>query len=196
VIDYYFATMSPWAYLGHARFTQLAATYQQEVRVLPADLGAVFAKTGGVPLGQRSPERQAYRLEELARWRDFLGLPLTLKPAYFPVSGELSSLAIHACVKTHGAAKAMALSGAMLKAVWAQERNIADLATLSTICSEQGLSMQTLDLEAARPAYADATQQALAAGVFGAPWFRFNGASFWGQDRLEFLERALQQVKA
>ena len=87
-IDYYFAPQSPWTYLGHARFAAMAATAHASVRVLPADFGRIFAATGGLPLPKRAPQRQAYRLVELARFRDWLKLPMNLEPRYFPVAAD------------------------------------------------------------------------------------------------------------
>ena len=79
-IDYYFAPQSPWAYLGHARFSELLRASRRAVRVLPVDFGRVFPATGGLPLPRRAPQRQAYRLLELRRFSAHLGLPLTLQP--------------------------------------------------------------------------------------------------------------------
>ena len=88
-VDYYFTPQSPWTYLGHERFAQIARAAGATVRVLPIDLGGkVFPVSGGLPLGQRAPQRQAYRLLELRRYSDYLHAPLNLKPKYFPVSGD------------------------------------------------------------------------------------------------------------
>ena len=68
-IDYYFAPNSPWAYLGHARFVSIARQAKAQVHVMPVDLGGkVFPISGGLPLRQRAPQRQAYRLVELKRF--------------------------------------------------------------------------------------------------------------------------------
>ena len=85
-VDYYFAPQSPWMYLGHERFAELLQRTGTQVRVLPVDFGKVFPVSGGLPLPQRAPQRQAYRLVELARFRDHLGLPLNLQPRFFPVA--------------------------------------------------------------------------------------------------------------
>ena len=90
-VDYFFATMSPWTYLGHARFVRIAREAGANVRVRPMDLGQVFPVSGGLPLPQRAPQRQAYRLVELRRFADWLQLPLNLQPAFFPVKGDASA---------------------------------------------------------------------------------------------------------
>jgi 2-hydroxychromene-2-carboxylate isomerase len=194
-IDYYIATPSPFVYLGHARFTEIAAKHGAQVSLKPIDLGKVFTVSGGLPLAQRPPQRQAYRLVELQRWSEYLGLPLNLHPTFFPVSGDASSKLIVAAQLAHGTGRAMALTGAIGRAVWAEQRNIADAATLAQIADECGLDGATLlkasEAQAVQAALAQNTQDAISAGVFGAPWFVCDGQPYWGQDRLEFLDRAL-----
>jgi 2-hydroxychromene-2-carboxylate isomerase len=193
-IDYYFATMSPWAYLGHGRLQALARRADADVRVRPMDLGKIFPLSGGLPLAKRSAQRQAYRLLELRRWSEWLQLPLNLHPRCFPVSGDESSRLISVVAEHDGQEAAMRLSAAVLAAVWVQERDIADEATLGTLLAECELPSQRLAQsqgDEAR-ALADAhTQGATEAGVFGAPAYVFEGELFWGQDRLDFLERRL-----
>ena len=83
-IDYFLAPQSPWTYFGHARLTAMAAQAGATLRIKPMDLGGqVFPVTGGLPVGQRSPQRQAYRLVELRRFADHLKLPLNLHPRFF-----------------------------------------------------------------------------------------------------------------
>ena len=193
-IDYYFATQSPWTYLGHDRFVRMAAVANAHVRVLPADFGKVFAASGGLPLGQRAPQRQAYRLLELARWRDHLGLPMHVKPQHFPVQGDEAARLIIAVDKADGAAAALDITGRVLAAVWAQQRDINSAETRAHLLAEAGLSLQRID-DAATPevqtAYERNTQQALDAQVFGAPSYVVGAEIFWGQDRLDFLQRRL-----
>ena len=194
-VDYYFAPQSPWAYLGHQRLVDIVARTGATLRVMPMDLGGkVFPISGGLPLGQRAPQRQAYRLVELRRFSQHLKIPLNLKPQYFPVGGDPAARLIIAADMAHGAAAAMAMAGAVLTACWAQERNMADDAVLAELLQEQKLSAglleqsHSLEVQARYEAY---TQAAIAAGVFGAPSYVLEGEIFWGQDRLDFLERAL-----
>ncbi|MBL0945711.1 MAG: 2-hydroxychromene-2-carboxylate isomerase [Hydrogenophaga sp.] len=193
-VDYFFATMSPWAYLGHARFVRLAANAGAEVRVRPMDLGKIFPLSGGLPLAKRAPQRQAYRLVELRRFSEWLQLPLNLQPRYFPVAGDPSARLISVVAERDGSAAALHLSGAVLAAVWAHEQDIADPATLAALLQQTGLSAERLaesQTDAAQ-ALADAhTQAAIDAGVFGAPSYVIEGELFWGQDRLDFVERRL-----
>ena len=194
-VDYYFAPQSPWAYLGHQRLAEIVQRTGAAVRVMPMDLGGkVFPISGGLPLGQRAPQRQAYRLVELQRYSRFLNVPLNLKPKYFPVGGDDAARLIIAADLAHGAAAAMAIAGAILAACWAQERNMADDKVLAELLHEQNLPASLLEQshsQAVQVRYETYTQGAIDAGVFGAPSYVVDGEIFWGQDRLDFVERAL-----
>lgn len=193
-VRYYLVPQSPWAYLGHRRFVDIARAAQAEVDVLPFDLGRVFPVSGGLPLAQRAPQRQAYRLVELRRFAEWLQMPLNLHPKYFPVAGDAAAKLIIAVNMHHGSAAALRFSGAVLSAVWAEERDIADAATLSELLQENELPPQLLTQASAPHAqqrYDAATQQAIDSGVFGAPSYVIDGELFWGQDRLDFVARRL-----
>ena len=194
-VDYYFAPQSPWAYLGHQRLADIALRTGANIRVMPMDLGGkVFPISGGLPLGQRAPQRQAYRLVELQRFSEHLGAPLHLKPKYFPVGGDDAARLIIAADMAQGADAAMAVAGAVLSACWAQERNIADEKVLTELLAEQGLPAALLEKshsQAVQERYDAYTQAAINAGVFSAPSYVIDGEIFWGQDRLDFVERAL-----
>ncbi|WP_439520786.1 2-hydroxychromene-2-carboxylate isomerase [Hydrogenophaga sp.] len=194
-VDYYFAPQSPWTYLGHERFAALVRETGATVRVLPADLGKVFPISGGLPLHKRAPQRQAYRLLELRRFSDALGVPLNPEPRFFPVSGDPAARLITAVSLRDGADAAMRITGAVTAAVWAQERDIADLSVLAALLAQTGLNASRLD-ESLQPdvqtTYEQQTQAAIDAGVFGAPSYVIDGELFWGQDRLDFVARRLQ----
>ena len=194
-IDYYFAPQSPWAYLGHERFARMAADAGADVRVLPVDLGQVFPVSGGLPLPKRAPQRQAYRLVELKRFSEWLKLPLHPQPLHFPVSGDDAAKLIFAVAQADGSGAALRLTGAVMRAVWAEQRNIADASTLAQLLAEHGLAAERLEASrgaAAAAAYDDATQQAITRGVFGSPTYIVDGDMYWGQDRLDFVQRRLQ----
>ena len=194
-VAYYFAPQSPWTYLGHERFAAIAKAAGATVQVLPVDLGGkVFPISGGLPLPKRAPQRQAYRLLELRRFSDYLKAPLNVQPKFFPVAGDDAARLIVAVDQHDGADAAMRITGAVLAAVWAQERNIADAKVLAELLAECGLSPQRLEQsysQAVQERYEACTQQAIDAGVFGAPSYVLDGEIFWGQDRLDFLERKL-----
>lgn len=193
-IDYYFSPMSPWTYLGHARFAEIAKRHGAAIRVKPVDFGKIFPASGGLPLAKRAPQRQAYRFMELKRWKEFLGVPLTLEPRYFPYdTGLACRLIIASGAKDAGTA--LRLAGALLKACWAEERNMADETELADVCREQGLEptglMAAAKSDDALQRYNGFTDEALALQVFGAPTYVYGKELFWGQDRLDFLDRAL-----
>jgi len=195
IVDYYFSPISPWTYLGHARFTDIAKRHGAVINVKPADFGKVFPVSGGLPVAKRAPQRQAYRMVELKRFRDYLKLPLNLQPKFFPVPADPAAQFIVAAGRAGGSDAAMRLAGAILRACWAEERNIADAETLAAICTEQGMNAAALAAAAQSDEviaeYAGYTQEAIARNVFGAPSYVVDGEIFWGQDRLEFVERAL-----
>lgn len=189
-IDYYFTVPSPWSYLGHDRFMKLATDAGLEVRFHPVDFGVVFAGSGGLPLPKRAPQRQRYRLIELQRWRDRLGIPLTLHPKHFPTAAAPSARAILAAAQMD--LDVGAFTGALMRACWVEERDVADPATLVAVAEGLGADGDALLAKAETPeihAEAEAeTEAAVQAQVFGAPSWIFRGELFWGQDRLDFLE--------
>ena len=194
-VEYFMAPASPWAYLGHQRFVAIAKKHHANIELKPADIAKVFGATGGVPVAQRPIQRQEYRLAELTRWSAFLQIPLNLHPKFFPVSGELASKLIIATQQEVGAEAGLSVAFALGRAVWAEEKNIADSDTLASVADSLGLKGKDLMAHAASEAvatdYARHTDGALAAHIFGVPWYRVDGEGYWGQDRLDFVERAL-----
>ena len=192
---YFYSLASPFSYLGHVRFVALAGKYKARVHFKPADLSVVFPKTGGLPVKQRSPQRQAYRLLELRRWRDYLGIPLNIEPKYFPVADQLAARTVIAAEQT--GEDPGAVTFAIMKACWADDKNIADPETLTSLVNDLGLDGPVLvrdaESESVKQEYVANTQDALNGGVFGVPAYVYKGELFWGQDRLEFLERAMQK---
>jgi 2-hydroxychromene-2-carboxylate isomerase len=194
-ITYYMTLNSPWSYLGSARFADMARRHGYTVDLKPAKFGEVFAKTGGLPLPKRSPERRAYRMMELKRWRDHLKLPIKLEPKFFP-SDETPGTRLLIATKLAGK-DVHALATEIGRALWERDENIAEASVLAAAAKRAGLDADAIrkagpsdaELDKLHDAY---TADALAHGVFGAPSYVLpSGEFFWGQDRLEFLERAL-----
>lgn len=191
-IDYYFTPVSPWAFLGSERFHSVAAKAGAEIAYKPVNFGTIFPASGGLPLAKRAPQRQAYRQVELRRWADHLGIPLQLNPTHFPLADELAALTLIAA--DEAGADLAVLTTAFGRALWVEDRNIAERETLGEILEKNGVSRSLIEraesdeIRARRDSY---TEQALAAGVFGAPSYVLNGEIYWGQDRLDFLESAL-----
>ena len=180
-IDYYLTPGSPWTYLGHARFAEIARRHGAQVNVKPVDYGVIFPQSGGLPLGKRAPQRQAYRLVELKRWKEHLGIPLVIQPRHFPVD---TSAAAH-LICAAPAEKRLAMAGDFLAALWKEDRNLADAELVAEIGARYGVRAGD------KAAFERFTQEALARGVFGAPSYVLGDEIFWGQDRLDLLERAL-----
>jgi len=195
VCDYYFAPQSPFAYLGHARLTALAKQHGVLIEIKPIDLGKVFNASGGVPLIKRAPQRQAYRLAELKRWSAFLSIPLKLQPQFFPVSGDTAAKLIIATKLAHGTDAAMTITGAIMHALWVEDKNLSDadtLIALSNACGYDGKALlKSAETSSVQTEYDRFTDDAIAANVFGSPWYVVDGEGYWGQDRLDFVERAL-----
>jgi 2-hydroxychromene-2-carboxylate isomerase len=196
-VDYYVSLNSPWTHLGADRIEAMAAAANASMRIYPVDFGTVFAASGGLPLPKRSAQRQAYRLQELARWRDHLGIPIHVQPEFFPANDLPSGCCVIALRETVGDQPAIKLAHRVLKAVWQEQKNPGDPAVLAELITEIGLDADQLMQLASDPKWAERraadAQAALNKGVFGAPSYVIGDEIFWGQDRLEFVQRRLAQ---
>jgi carboxymethylenebutenolidase len=194
-IDYYASLNSPWTHLGAARIEAMAMANGATLRIYPVDFGTIFPQSGGLPLPKRAPQRQAYRLQELARWRETLGIPITIQPKHFPANELPSAACVIGLRETMGDQPAIKLAHRVLKAVWQDERNPGERDTLAALIAECGLDPAQVLAMADDPrwlAMRDSdTKAALDRGVFGAPSYVIGDEIFWGQDRLEFVQRRL-----
>ncbi|QFU15562.1 2-hydroxychromene-2-carboxylate isomerase [Microvirga thermotolerans] len=197
-IDYYFSMVSPWAYIGHAPFMEIVRRHGVEVNYKPVFLGRVFAETGGLPLAQRHPARQRYRLIELQRWREKRGLSFNIKPKHWPFDVNLADRFVIA-VTVSGKDPDPFLRRAFA-AVWEEERDLADPLVLAELAEAAGLdSTALMDVatgSTTEAIYALNLENAVAGDVFGSPAYVLDGEVFWGQDRLELLEDALASGRA
>jgi len=193
-IPYYFTITSPWSYLGHTPFLKLADELVYEVQFKPVDFGAVFAQSGGLPLPKRPYQRRRYRMFELQRWRDYRQADLNLRPKHFPVDPTLGNNMV--MVAAEQGLDAGKLATAFMRGCWVEEQDMGDKATLIAAADSAGLDGAAIAAEAessAAKARADLlTEEAKAAQVFGAPTYIIRGEPFWGQDRLELVERAMR----
>ena len=192
-LDYYLSLNSPWSFLGGARLHALARRFDVQVTVMPIDAGKVFPVSGGVPVPKRAPQRQAYRLLELDRWRKFLDVPLILEPQNFPSSeAGPARLVVAAGMLGHDA---LALANAFGHAIWVDDRNFAEEAVQRDVLASVGLDFAAVhsaaESEEVSTLLVSHTDQAIAQQIFGMPSYVFDGELFWGQDRLDFLERAM-----
>ena len=192
-IDYYLFPLSPFTYLAGMRLEEIAARHGHSVRYKPFDLMRVFAEHGVQPVGKRHPARQAHRLQEIARIAKFNGLPVNPRPAHWPTDPSRAVAAViyaQEFAQDHPGGDVGKLSFALLRAVWADEKDIAREAVVEGCLTEAGFDpgIAQRDLQSALDIYQRNTDEALAANVFGAPTYVHGNEVFWGQDRLAHLE--------
>jgi 2-hydroxychromene-2-carboxylate isomerase len=164
------------------------------------------AQTGGIPIRTRPPARRSYHAEELARWRDYLGMPLNLEPKHYPqaqpADPEWNKYAGWMVIAAQQQGlDAFVLSHALLRALWAQERDTARPEVRIQVAAENGYDGAALQALERSPAvqqqYREFSEEAVRLGVFGAPTFVIPGHAerWWGQDRLFFVDRALERMR-
>jgi 2-hydroxychromene-2-carboxylate isomerase len=195
-IDCFLSTPSPYAYLAGRRLEEIAAKYGATVAYKPLDLMALFVRTGGQPPKDRHESRKAYRLQELRRQAVKAGVTLNLQPAFWPVNPAPSCYAVIAA--QDAAAKGQAgdlgaLIYGFLRACWAEERDIADAAVIADVMQAAGFDPALADkgMMKAADTYTANLEEAVARGVFGAPFYIVGEERFWGQDRLDDLDAHL-----
>ncbi len=195
-VEYFYSLASPFTFLGSEKFQTIAKKYNAEIIEKPCDLvGGIFSKTGGVPVPQRSPQRQKYRLDELKRWSEFLNIKINIKPKFFPPKDP------HISAKYTIAANLLGVKiffgHELLKKLWIEEKDISDENNIELISKQFKIDFNELSLlaksEKVSKIYTNNTEDAIQKNVFGAPTYIFNNELFWGQDRLEFLERSLKK---
>ena len=195
-IEYFYSLASPFAFLGSEKFQKIVKKYNAEIVEKPCDLvGGIFSKTGGVPVPQRSPQRQKYRLDELKRWSEFLNIKINIRPKFFPPKDP------HKPAKYTIAANLLGVKiffgHEILKKLWIEEKDISDEKNIQLISEQFKIDFNELsslaNSEKISKIYTNNTEEAIQKNVFGAPTYIFNNELFWGQDRLEFLDRALNK---
>ncbi len=192
-IDYYFATLSPYTYLAGNRFEEVAQKHGATVTYKPLDVITLFGRTGGTPPKDRHPNRQEYRAQELVRQAKKHGLPFNLKPAHWPTNAAPSSYAIIAA-QSAGGGDLGKLVHSILRAVWAEDKDIAQDDVVKACLTEAGFDPSLADsgLLSGAETYAANLEEAVNAGVFGAPFYIVDGDQrFWGQDKIEDLDLLL-----
>ena len=192
-IDYYFSTLSTYAYLAGMRLEEIAARHGLAITYKPMDIIGLFGRTGGTPPAERHPSRLDYRLQELRRQSRKTGLPINLKPAFWPTNPAPSSYAIIAA-QDAGGGDLGGLVHAVLRACFAEDKDIADEAVVQACLSEAGFDpgLTMSGMLSGAETYARNTEEAVEAGVFGSPFYICeDGEKFWGQDRLEDLDAHL-----
>ena len=132
-------------------------------------------------------------MQELSRWRDHLGVELTLEPRYFPTNDQLAARTV-AAVRQSGEDPSE-LVHALMRACWVEDRDVAEASVVKSVLDTVGLESETLlaraESEECQNEVETNTEEAISRGVFGVPTYLIGDQLFWGQDRLDFVERAL-----
>ncbi|KAH8680722.1 thioredoxin-like protein [Xylariales sp. PMI_506] len=199
VIEYYFSFISLWSYIGSRRFRLLAKENNAQIIFKPVDLMHIFSISGGLPVKQRSPQRQAYRLVEMERWTGIRGIPIVPHPKFYPADPSLAHRVLLAAIEElgHDSEPVHEFVHRSLQAVWADELDIADPATIVDLAQTSGLDGARL-LERAKTEgkFAEQevalTEEAKTKRFFGAPLYLYRDEPFWGQDRLEMLDDVIK----
>jgi 2-hydroxychromene-2-carboxylate isomerase len=191
-IECFYSLSSPWAYLAYPRLLDIAARHGAEIALRPIK---VVPDNGGILLRTRPQPRQDYHALELDRWRIFLGMKLNLKPKFYPTENKPAAFMVIAAKQADK--DALSLTRAFQTALWAEERDIFDLDTRLAICAEQGFdgaALHAASLESSVQAEWDQNwDDAIGLGIFGTPNYVYKDEIFWGQDRLDFLDRRLAE---
>ena len=153
--------------------------------------------SGAVPLGQRTPTRQRYRLIDLQRYAELRAMPIVLKPKWAPLDATLADLCVTAMLLE--GADPLDFMGRVFAAFWAEDRNTADEQVIAELIAASGFDATHI-ISRARSAEAAAlreshTADAIAADAIGVPAYVLDGEVFWGQDRVDLLDRALASAR-
>lgn len=192
-IDYFFTSISPFAYLGHDALLDIARKHGCKVNFRPFNLAGVWASSGAVPLPQRPAVRQRYRLIELQRFAEYRGIDLNLAPAHFPVD---PTLADHCAIAiSQSGTRPADFVRSVCEAVWTRDMNIADRDVLANLIKAAGFDDEAILENAGSEGVAaireENTKAAVAHDAIGAPSYVYKGEVFWGQDRLDYLDRMI-----
>jgi len=190
-VECFYTLSSPWMYLGGKQLTEIVKRHGATLVLKPYDFRLVVKHTGGIPLRTRPEPRQDYHALELDRWSRHLGVPITLKPKHYPPSDQRPAGRMVMAAQARGL-DAMELSQALLRALWVDNRDIADPRVRVAIAEDEGFPGEALHREE-ESSSVDAewdrnNQEAVKRGVFGAPTFFCDDLWLWGQDRLFFLD--------
>lgn len=199
-IEYFYSAHSAYAYLGSARFMAIAKAAGRTISHRPNDLRRVVPASGSTPFGERSKGHYAYFFRrEIDRWAEERNAPVMQgRPTYHDNDMTLSNgMLIAGLVQDKNIDQ---LAHVMLESHWRDDSDLADRETLVALATGVGLDPEPL-LAAAlsdevQAIYEANTVEAIERSVFGSPAYFVDGDMFYGQDRLEMVERALRQLYA
>ena len=196
-VDYFMSHGSPWTFLGHNRLNKIVKKFNVQLNMYPVNYGEIFPISGGLPVSKRPLQRQKIRLQELKRWAEFLNIDLIPEPKFFPSKSLLPSLLIIAA-KIKKTNKDFELASSIMNALWVKELNIDEENTLKNIMDNLELDSEDLlsfaKSQQCESIFKEYTKIAIKKNVFGAPTFIIDDQIYWGQDRLDFIERHLLKL--
>tara|TARA_Y100000768_G_C23836659_1_gene614081 strand:+ start:253 stop:861 length:609 start_codon:yes stop_codon:yes gene_type:complete len=196
-IDYFMSHGSPWTFLGHSRLGDLVNKFNAKLNIYPVNYGEIFPISGGLPVSKRPPQRQKLRLQELNRWSKFLNINLNTQPNFFPSKSLLPSLIIIAA-KMEKLDNYFELAFKIMNSLWVENQDIDDEDVLKKILNRMNFDAENIILLAKSEKCLDImnkyTQLAITKNVFGAPTYIIEDQIYWGQDRLDFVERHLNTI--
>ena len=189
-VFYFHSLSSPWAYMGWPKFRALTDKHDLDVVVRPT---RIVPPNGGIPLKSRPQPRQDYHEVELDRWRKRLKMPLVLRPKHYPTNNEFCARMVIAADRLGW--DALALSHALLHALWSEEKDVMDAGVRVAVASSLGMDgarlLQMQETPEIVAAWKASEEEAAQRGVFGTPTWIYKDVLYWGQDRLDFLDEAL-----
>jgi 2-hydroxychromene-2-carboxylate isomerase len=192
-IDFYFDVGSPAAYLAWTQLPRIAAEARAELDYRPMLLGGVFQATGNQS-PMTVPAKGRYMLDDLARYAARYKVPFRHNP-FFPIN-TLTLMRVATGLQMREPARFVPYVDALYRAIWVDARNMNDPATVAGVLQQAGFDPAAVMALAADPQVKERlktlTQEAVDRGVFGAPTFFLDGQMYWGQDRLDFIQHALQ----
>lgn len=187
---------SPWTFLGHKKVNEISKTNNCELDIMPVDYGEIFPVSGGLPVHKRPLQRQKYRLQELKRWSEFLKIKLNPEPKHFPSRSLLPSKVIIS-VKILNFENVNDIAYAIMEGLWIKEMNIDDPTNLKKILTRFiKTADEVIDFSESKQVEKEIneyTKEAIDLAVFGAPTYILDDQIYWGQDRLDFLERYIKR---
>ena len=187
---------SPWTFLGHKKVNEISKNNNCELDIMPVNYGEIFPVSGGLPVHKRPLQRQKYRLQELKRWSEFLKIKLNPEPKHFPSRSLLPSKVIIS-VKILNFENVNDIAYAIMEGLWIKELNIDDPKNLKKILTRFiKTADEVIDFSESKQVEKEMnkyTKEAIDLAVFGAPTYIIDDQIYWGQDRLDFLERYIKR---
>ena len=188
-VDYYFCLNSPWSRYASIQLLKLKADLDLNLHLKPINIMRLFSEIGILPVGQRTPAMQQYRLDELARWSKRLALPINLKPAFFPCDESKADAIVLSAEQQKGLG--LEVAAALSSALWADEANLADPEFIDAQIAKYGLT-EVMGADECREIVEANTDELIERNGIGVPTCYVGDQMFFGQDRLDFVVDALR----